>query len=365
MSAPRAGGAPPTAVTDLESVVVDPQHPLRDEWNALARQCTGTSYFQTADWIWSWWETVAHRTATRVACWRAPDGALEAVAALSRGRVMVHRRLGVSVPVTTLAGTGPGDADHCGAVALPHRRADVADWLHDATGRRTLVAEALAPEDGIAPRGARPVEQTPCPRLVLSPTGGPGPSPLYRRQLRKYAGRIARAGVTFDWQGPGTVTPATVTALFALHDARRRSRDETSTIGPEHRDLLLRCCVRADSDRGPVAAIARKGDDVIGVLLGFWWQRGVELYQKGWDPTYAPFSLGSLLVVEAIRAADAADADTVDFLRGTEDYKYRFGAVTREDRTVVVPKGPIGALLVARGVALARRDARTRRHTAA
>jgi len=365
MIATRAHARDPVEVVDLADAVADPAERLRNEWNALARRCDRTSYFQTADWIWSWWETVAHRPATRVACWRADDGTLEAVAAVSRGRVMLHRRLGVSVPVKTLAGTGPGDADHCGAVASAHRRADVAQWLRAAAGRRTLVAEALAPEDGIAPRGARPVEQTPCPRLVLAGEDGPGPSPLYRRQLRKYAARIARAGVTFDWQGPGAVTPSTVSALFALHDERRRSRNETSTLGPDHRDLLLRCCARAGSDRGPVAAIARKGDDVIGVLFGFWWQRGVELYQKGWDPTYAPFSLGSLLVVEAIRASDAAHADTVDFLRGTEDYKYRFGAVAREDRTVVVPRGPVGALLVARGVALARRDARRARRTAA
>jgi hypothetical protein len=47
---------------------------------------------------------------------------------------MLHRRLGVSVPALLLAGSGLGDGDHCGAVARPERRADVANWLRDTAG---------------------------------------------------------------------------------------------------------------------------------------------------------------------------------------------------------------------------------------
>lgn len=370
MTAP-VSASPPSEVFDLDTAAPAASR-QRDEWNRLAAECSGTSYFQTADWIWSWWETVAERTPTRVACWRSLDGELEAVAAVSRGRAALHRRLHLSVPAMTLAGSGPGDADHCGAIARAERRSDVANWLRNTVGGQTLVAAGIAPGSGIAPRGARVVDATPCPRLALD-TGGfepgafetagrrVGRSSNFRTQLGRFARRIARAGVTFDWQPAGAVSPAIVMELFELHWRLRRSRGQSTTLEWPHRELLLRCVERAGTGRGPAAVVARKGDDVVGVLIGFWWQGTFSAYQKGWEPSYAPFSIGSLLISEAIERAADAGAHTFDFLRGTEDYKYRFGAVDHEDETVVVPAGPVGALLLARSRALAVRDARARR----
>jgi CelD/BcsL family acetyltransferase involved in cellulose biosynthesis len=349
----------PTVVFDFDAGTTEPQRRLRAEWNALAATSPGTSYFQTGDWVCSWWETVAKHAPTRVACWRGTDGTLEAVAGVSSGRSMLHRRLNVSVPTVILAGSGPGDADHCGPVARECRRSDVASWLRDAAEGRTLVAEGLAPGTGIAPLGARLLERNPCPRLTLAEVDGRvGRSANFRHQLARFERRIERAGVTFEWQPAGTVDATTVMDLFELHWRLRRSRDEVTTLEWQHRELLLRCAERADRDRGPAAVVARKGDDAVGVLLGFWWQGSFSAYQSGWDPAYAPFSIGSLLVAKAIAYAIDAGATTFDFLRGTEDYKYRFGAVDHDDETVVVPSGAVGALLTARAVALARRERR-------
>src|SRR5262249_20241591 len=72
---------------------------LRAEWNALAARVPGSSYFQTGDWVIAWWVTVGARAATRVACWRDGDGRLRALAAVSDGHEILHRRLGLRVPV--------------------------------------------------------------------------------------------------------------------------------------------------------------------------------------------------------------------------------------------------------------------------
>jgi CelD/BcsL family acetyltransferase involved in cellulose biosynthesis len=360
MTITTATGVRPSEVFDLDAAALAPECGLREEWNRLAAECDGTSYFQTADWIWSWWETVARRTPTRVASWRAADGTLDAVAAVSHGRAMLHRRLGVSLPALLLAGSGPGDGDHCGAVARPERRADVANWLRDTAGRRTLVAIGLESRDGIAPAGARLVERTSCPRLALHEINGRvGRSPNFRTQLGRFSRRIARAGVEFEWRPAGTVGPAVVEDLLELHWQLRRSRRQTTTLDARHRDLLLRCTERAAPARGPAAVIARADDAVVGVLLGFWWQGCFSAYQSGWDPEYAKFSIGSLMVSEAIARAADDGADTFDFLRGTEAYKYRFGAVDHDDETVVLPGGPVGAMFLARARVLGARERKT------
>ena len=341
-----AGRAAPSVVFPLDAGSLGPASELRAEWNRLAAACAGSSYFQTADWVGSWWETVAGRPATRVAVWR-DDGPLEAVAAVSRGRSALHHRLGLSLPVTIIAGGGPGDGDHCGPLAHAGRRADVAAWLRDQGRHRTLVADSIAHAVGIGPAGARVVARTACPRLELD--GRPvGRSSNFRRQLGRFSRRLAGDGVTFEWIPPGSVEPPVVDDLFALHRRLRRARGQTSSLSGAHRDLLVRCAERATPSSGPAALVARRDDGVVGVLFGFWWQRCFSAYQSGWDGGYASDSIGSVLVSQAIRAAAEAGAHTFDFLRGAESYKYRFDAVDAWDETSVVAAGPVGALLLAR-----------------
>ena|SRR5438105_11909593 len=57
--------------------------------------------------------------------------------------------------------------------------------------------------------------------------------------------------------------------------------------------------------------------------------KSVQLYLSGFDPALARFSLGTLLVGHAIEEAVREGAEEFDFLRGQEDYKYRWGAKDR------------------------------------
>ncbi len=331
---------------------------IEQEWNDLAARCEGSSYFQVADWVMSWWETVAGRPTTRAACWRAPDGTLEAIAILSARRARLHRRLPLAVSVLAPAGTGPGDADHCGPLSRPDRRADVAQWLATAARRHTVLCSAVAAEDGILPPGAQIVERTCCPRVALPARPA---SANFRRQLARRTRELADDGVTFTWSPSGSVLPETIEHLLVLHTRARSERGQTTSLGPEHRNLLVACARRADDRRGPAALIAAREGDVVGVLLGFWWQGVFGAYQSGWDRAYAERSLGRVMISEAMRAAADAGAHTFDFLRGAEAYKYRFGALDTYDFTGLVPHGAGGALLAVGGrwkAARARRQVR-------
>jgi CelD/BcsL family acetyltransferase involved in cellulose biosynthesis len=200
----------------------------------------------------------------------------------------------------------------------------------------------------VRPAGGQVVQRNPCPRLDLERVdAGVGRSANFRSQLGRFRRRLERAGVTFEWLAPGAVEPQVLDRLFALHRSRRLGRELRTSLDDAHHQLLLRCAQLATTGRGPAAVVARRDDEVVGVLLGFWWQDCFSAYQSGWDPAYARDSIGSVLVSEAIRFASAAGARTFDFLRGAEPYKYRFGAVDHYDETVVVPNGLVGALVIA------------------
>jgi CelD/BcsL family acetyltransferase involved in cellulose biosynthesis len=324
---------------------------LTRDWGDLALRMDGSSYFQSADWVLGWWQTIAGRPPTRLAAWREPSGRLEALVALSEDRARLHGALPVDLRVQVNAGSGPGAADHCGWLVPAGRRPEVAAWLAQAIGGAGLLLRGADPawERPPLPERARVIEVTTCPRLTLpGPDEAVGRSRELRRQLPRFTRRLEREGVRFEWVAPGQVDEPLLRALFALHGRARAQRVEGTAFGPENLALHLRLAKSGEAGRGPAAVVARHDGTVTGVLYGFWWKDTFAAYQWGWDPAWARFSMGSVLTYHAIRFAARAGARTFDFLRGTEGYKYRFGAVDRQDLTWLVPRGPAGLLLSAR-----------------
>jgi CelD/BcsL family acetyltransferase involved in cellulose biosynthesis len=332
---------------------------LRGDWLDLARRREASSYFQTPDWVLAWWETLAARPPTRVAAWRAASGRLEALVALSRGRERLHRRLPFTVPVYANAGSGPGDADHCSWLVSPGSGGAVAAWLAEAIAGSPLLVRSAAPgwDAGALPPGAQEVEAIACPRVAL-PLGAAsgGPSGDFLRQLRRFTRRIGREGVGFEWVPPGQVDERLLASLFELH---AQGRPEGGSFGGDQLAFHRRLGELAEAERGPAAVVARRGEEIVGVLYGFWWRDTFAAYQSGWDRAYARHGLGNLLVLHALELAGERGAASFDFLRGREPYKYRFGARDEWDRTWLVPRGTAGALLrVRHAVRTARRSGR-------
>jgi hypothetical protein len=332
-------------VLDLE----DPADlaPLRPEWLELAGRYEGSSYFQTPDWVSAWWETIGGRPPTRVAAWRSGSGRLEALVALSRDSERLHRRLPVAVPVYVNAGSGAGAGDHCEWLVPPELGGAVGAWLRAATPGSALLLRSAAPDPppGVLPGDARIVERTRCPRLApLPPDPAAALSGSFAGQLRRFTRRLARQGVSFEWIPPGQVDEPLLVSLFELHSRGRPDGGFGVDQLPFHRRLAA----SAGRGRGPAAVVARRAGSTVGVLYGFWWRDSFAAYQSGWDRAHARDGLGNVLILHALEFAAAEGAHSFDFLRGSEPYKYRFGARDHLDQTWLVPRGPAGALLALR-----------------
>jgi CelD/BcsL family acetyltransferase involved in cellulose biosynthesis len=314
---------------------------LRRDWLDLAARHAGSSYFQTPDWVVAWWEALAGRPPTRIAAWRDGSGRLDALVALSRDRERLHRRLGLTVPVWANAGSGAGAADHCGWLVAAARAADAGAWLRSETAGSALVLRGADPDPpaGLLPARARIVERTACPRLDLAAERGASRS--FVRQLERFTRRLARRGVSFEWVAPGEVGESLLAALFEL---QARGRPDGG-FGRDQLAFHRRLAAAAAPGRGPAAVVARRGPAIVGVLYGFWWRDTFAAYQSGWDREYARDALGNVLILHGLELCAAQGARWFDFLRGTEPYKYRFGAHDRWDRSWLVPGGAAGVLL--------------------
>ena len=318
-----------------------------ESWRALAARLPGTSFFQTPEWVLAWWDSLARRPRTEIACWYDATGELGALVALSRMTERLDRRFALSVPVLANAGSGPGDADHCGPLVSPELETQVAAWLaRRETPRALLMRNVAAGGAGPIPHGMRDVGTTTCPRLQLDrATPRTVPSANLRRQLARSRRWFDRMGVTFTWLRPGSVDDEIVAALRDLHVRRRESLGASTNVQRSHTALLTALSASASSDRGPAAVVGRLGCRVVGVLVGFRWGRTFSAYQSGWDPEFGAQSLGSVLVDTAIEMSSQDGVETFDFLRGTEPYKYRFGAVNECDHSYLLVRGPAGRAL--------------------
>ncbi|GAA2803266.1 GNAT family N-acetyltransferase [Kitasatospora paracochleata] len=320
---------------------------LVDGWRTLVADDPGGSWFMTPDWVLAWWETLGAGRPAEIAVWRGPDGRPDAVVPLLRGRQTLHPRLPLTVDCLTLLGSGPGAADHCGIPTRPERRADVRDWLAERARRTTLWLPDLDPgQDVLLPPTARPVVRAACPRADL--TAGPDAlgSRQFRATVRRYGRKLAAAGVTFRWVDAGEADERLLDTVLHLHRLRRDALGRPTTFDQGRRPLHARLLERtAGTGHGPAFLLAERDTATVGALYGFRWRDSFSYYQIGWEPELAPLRLGTAVIDQALRACAERGLRTFDFLRGTEPYKYRFGAVDREDVSWLVPRGTSGALL--------------------
>jgi CelD/BcsL family acetyltransferase involved in cellulose biosynthesis len=318
------------------------------EWRALAQRVEGSSYFQTPDWVLAWWEERG-RPPTVVGLWRDASGNLEAVACLSKLREPLRRGLPGTVPVVTNSGSGrPFSADRCGWPVLPHRAAEVRDWATTHRWRGSLLLRHLDRRSAAecVPQGARLVITTRCP--VLESTGDGWVRPVSKnlaKNVLRFRRRLEGMGVSFAWTPPEEMTPDAIDLLFALHASSRSLRGGSSFTPELHAAFHRRLVAAARPGCGPAMAIASHEGHPIAISYGFVWRDTYYEYQGGWDISYANLRVGKVLSGETIRLAELQGLRTIDYLRGTESYKYSWGAADVVDETWLVPRGLSGWVL--------------------
>jgi CelD/BcsL family acetyltransferase involved in cellulose biosynthesis len=347
----------PTRVIDLR--VPANRDTLVADWRQLVVDVPEASYFQTPDWALSWMNNFGADRPARIACWYDGDRLLGLVA-LHRHSERLHSRLPVVLSAWSLLGSGYSSADHLGVVATDSVFPDVVAWLRRTFSSQTLLMSGL-PESQLHRYSAlgegAVIAETQCPRIALQPS--PPIPPKFAKKLAYYLRRLNKEGVEFSWMGPGEIDAVLLESLADLHEDRWEMKSGDRPPHLRNRLQFFADLVRlGDDDRGPRCIVAKVDRKIVGVLLGFVSNGTFAYFQTGWDPAFAPLSLGTVLVERAISESAQRGLSTFDFLRGTEQYKYRFGAEDAVDRTLLFPHGAHGYLMkwkYTKGRSVARR----------
>jgi CelD/BcsL family acetyltransferase involved in cellulose biosynthesis len=348
--------------------VLDLRDLSREDLDGWARLVLdgGHSYFAGPTWCRAWSEHLVPEARVEVALWDGAAG-VAAVAPLARtAESVLPGRVGgrAEVPVWQNAGAGPGSADHLGFPAEAGLRTSTLRWAlrRHGTVRLSHFDPSWALELAAAPGAVSEVRTY---AADLTASARPGSKKLWKHIARSRRHLVGQ-GVHFDHLVGAEVDRDALASLFALHGVRSTAAGRRTTFTTARLDFHEQLALGS----GPVGSTflvrARASGVLVGALYGFVEPGRVSYYQSGWDPSLERYSLGSVLIGEAVELAVASGAHTFDFLRGDESYKLRFGAAVVADRSLERRRGPSGAVLAGRSLArsLVRRAATRRRSVA-
>lgn len=281
---------------------------LRPEWSALWDRCASATPFQTPEWLLPWWKSFG-------------SGRL-AVLAVRRKRGLI----GVGpfrIDRGVLRLLGAGISDYLDVLIEPEHRFEAAQaiWRH----LRAVPWQRLEFTD--VPSGSVLLEVPPasadvgpyavCPVLAL-----PAAKRRAVRRYGRYLGPLENA--------KSRDLEEFLNALFRLHSARWNERGEPGVLA----DAALQAFHRRAatemfaSGRLLLSGVRCEGS-LAAVVYGFQGHCRIWTYLSGIDPAVAAFSPGTVALGLALEQAARLGCIEADFLRGSEPYKYVWGARDR------------------------------------
>lgn len=154
-----------------------------------------------------------------------------------------------------------------------------------------------------------------------------------RRWERNYfeSGRVWTKSTHQEWDYDDAFS-----CLVELHGRRRLDANESPKLFECHRfSVFLRNAFRSLASKGMAEISAIVLDDqVVAIEFEMSSKNTVFAYQSGMIAGSQKISPGSLSIMSRIRSAIEGGKQTYDFMRGAEDYKFRWGATVQPTSSV-------------------------------
>jgi CelD/BcsL family acetyltransferase involved in cellulose biosynthesis len=174
-----------------------------------------------------------------------------------------------------------------------------------------------------------------CPVLTLPATYPEYVSSLgknMREQIKRYPKRLEK---NFQVEYELAQTPEQVeralTDLFLLHGKRWRARGQTGVLALPRRQKFHRAVCEKFRQHDWLRLWSLRCDGAPAcVLLSYFYGGRYYFFIGGFEPELMRWSVGVCLFARVFQSAIEEGAQEFDFLKGEEEYKYRYGAVNRD-----------------------------------
>ncbi|HSJ50402.1 MAG TPA: GNAT family N-acetyltransferase [Actinomycetota bacterium] len=321
----------------------DPRDFARRDWSTLVTADPAGTFFHTPQYLKLYWEEFGHEPDHLLLAFAEDDGAQVGAVAFER----------VDETLRFLGGTEV--TDYQGPVAFPEHQPTVAKELFAALERLdgwsdadlrglpedrawlSLLAEAagsqgFSVEIADEPNGVAPFLEV------------PGSYEEYLERLpSKLRHEIKRKARKLEAEiGPWHLCLATQHNLDEFLDTfvelHRTSEGPKGVFLQPGMEIFFRRLGEAFLPRGifSLAFLELEGHHKLAGTIGFRFEGTYSLYNSAFDRAYQSVAPGMVLVAEDIRIAIESGCSVFDLLKGDYAYKYRFGAVPRMIKRLVV-----------------------------
>lgn len=351
----------PRSTTQIETITASSRFAaLQHDWDELLHASDADCLFLTWEWLHTWWNHFGQAHPLSVLALRC-DGALTAVAPLCM-RPASPLRLR-PLPALEFLGTGTVGSDYLDLIAGRDHEATAADLLAAELSRSRVTIDwaQLDRRASFAARVARLMaldgwtaaenRSNVCPYIPLSGSTWDGYlrslGSAHRYDFHRKLKRLKRQyDVRFDQVCFESDRREAIEQVFHLHELRWRARGASDAFPTGAARDFHREFSRLALGRGWLRIfLLRLNDAPAACLYGFFYRRKFYFYQSGFDPVYAPSSLGLILMGLAIERAIGEGAEEYDLLHGNEPYKSHWSRDCRElGRLQLFPPGAAGWL---------------------
>ncbi|HZQ49640.1 MAG TPA: GNAT family N-acetyltransferase [Candidatus Dormibacteraeota bacterium] len=343
-------GAPHLAVDAYSTEVVDSESgfdELREEWNALESRLELPSPFQTWEWQSAWWRHFGRVRGER----------LQIVAFRRGGRLagavpFTERRLFGGIELAPI-----GWRDRITEYRVPLFPRDERPQLLEAlwswlAGHPWAAASLLqiGAEDRL-PEPAMPYvvkrEDIVFEHLILPESWQALDRALnqsMRSNVRYYPKLMVREGHPFEFEVARSAREisAALPTLWELHSARAAAQTKIRHLDyfkPPARRAFLADVLPALAGNGQAAiGMLRVHGEVVAAQLWLEQSGTVFLYYSGFLPAWSKYSVAMITTSEIFKDAMARDVHRVEFLRGANHFKSRWGTQQRVETELVLAR---------------------------
>lgn len=320
---------------------------LAHQWTLSLQRRGGAGIFQTWEWVRTWLEVFGSEGHPALLAVRDQHGTITGLAPL----LLEDRRYGpFRLKTLRLIGSGFG-AEHL--IVLGAMDPEVAArWLGGESAWDVLELGWMAEEQAeqIKREVARDRQRFRC----LSTAAASAPLLRLPRSWEAYQHSLSpsfRSGLTRSRRrlerdrGPLVIRQIRSEeefehawdVLVRLHQVRWEARGRRGAFAHPGFGEFHRRFGRAALERSWLRFyVLESGAEVLAALYCFQYGHSVSYFQGGFDPRWARYGPGRLLMAHAIRAAIEEGATEFDFLRGTERHKLHWKPVLRHDCHLVV-----------------------------
>jgi len=311
---------------------------IQKEWNDIFNKANTASPFLTWQWVSTWWEKYASEIANSrlfTIVWKR-DNAIVAILPLFG---FTQRSSLFSLKTLRLAGTWTESSDYLDVIVDPGLKANINDLfdhprLQDFFQDFDIFEFKNMQEDALlasyAAGGVFHSKITSvCPYIALPKDEESYIKSLSRNMrsgLKRTRNKITKhPELQFKIIEQVEQIPQAIKRLFELHNLRFDDKEQETKFVYEKRGAFHEA-IAGQFQRLDALRLFTICDNntIVGIIYCYLVKDRLMYVQAGFDPEYNKYAIGNQLLWEAINYAIRNGCSEFDFMRGNEEYKYKW-----------------------------------------